>query len=58
LRLKGGIEPAAVKVPAQRQIKPSPALSIIDKAPQTLKGRVVSGGVDHALIDALRAAAK
>jgi hypothetical protein len=23
-----------------------------------LKGRVVSGGVDHALIDALRAAAK
>ena len=62
LRLKGAIEPAATKVSAARQIKPSPALSIIGKAPQTLKGRVigclVSDGVDRTLIDALRAAAK
>ena len=62
LRLKGATEPAATKVSAARQIKPSPALSIIGKAPQTLKGRVigclVSDGVDRTLIDALRAAAK
>jgi catalase len=63
LRLRGAIEPAAtIKVPTQGHIKPSPALSIIGKAMQTLKGRVigclVSDGVDHALIDALRAAAK
>ncbi len=62
LRLEGAIEPAATKVPAQRHIKPSPALSIIGKAPHTLRGRVigclVSDGVDRALIDALRAAAK
>ena len=62
LRLRGPIEPAATTTPPQRQIKPSPALSIIGKAPQTLKGRVigclVSDGFDHALIDAVRAAAK
>jgi len=47
-------------VPARRQIKTSPALSIIGKAPQTLKGRVVgllvTDGVDCGLIEALRAA--
>src|SRR6202022_2543386 len=62
LRLKGAIEPAATKVSAARQIKPSPALSIIGKAPQTLKGRfigcLISDGVNRALIDALRTAAK
>ena len=60
LGLGCGIEPAATKVPARRQIKPSPALSIIGKAPQTLKGRVigllVSDGADCGLIEALRAA--
>ena len=60
LRIGKAIEPAATKVPARRQIKTSPALSIIGKAPQTLKGRVVallvSDGVDCGLIEALRAA--
>ena len=60
LRLGKAIEPATTKAPARRQIKTSPALSIIAKAPQTLKGRVIavliSDGVDCALIEALRAA--
>jgi len=60
LRLEGKIEPAATKVPARREVKPSPALSIIGKAPLTLKGRVVgclvSDGADRALVDALRGA--
>jgi len=60
LRLEGKIEPAATKVPARREVKPSPALSIIGKAPLTLKGRVVgclvSDGADRALVDALRTA--
>lgn len=60
LRLGTGIEPAATTVPARREIKPSPALSIIGKDPHTLKGRVigllVSDGADRALIEALRAA--
>jgi catalase len=60
LRLGKAIEPAATTVPARRQIKPSPALSIIGKAPETLKGRViallVSDGVDCGLIEALRQA--
>ena len=59
-RIGKAIEPAATKVPARRRIKTSPALSIIGKAPQTLKGRVVdllvSDGVDFGLIEALRAA--
>jgi catalase len=60
LRLGKAIEPAATTLPARCQIKPSPALSIIGKAPETLKGRVVallvSDGVDYALIEALRQA--
>jgi catalase len=60
LRLGKAIEPAATTVPARRQIKTSPALSIIGKAPETLKGRViallVSDGVDCGLIEALRQA--
>jgi catalase len=60
LRLGKAIEPAATTLPARRQIKPSPALSIIGKAPETLKGRViallVSDGVDCGLIEALRQA--
>ena len=52
LRLGKAIEPATTTAPARRQIRPSPALSIIGKAPQTLKGRViallVSDGVDCA----------
>jgi len=62
LRLKSAIEPAPTKVLPQSRITPSPALSIIGKARQTLHGRVigclVSDGVDSALMDALRAAAK
>jgi catalase len=60
LRLGKAIEPAATTVPARRQIKPSPALSIIGKLLQTLKGRViallVSDGVDCGLIESLRQA--
>jgi catalase len=60
LRIGKAIEPAATKVLARRQIKTSPALSIIGKAQQTLKGRVVallvSDGVDCGLIEALRKA--
>ena len=60
LRLGTGIEPAATTVPARREIKPSPALSIIGKDPHTLKGRVigllVSDGADPGLIEALRTA--
>ncbi len=41
LRLGSGVEPAATTVPARREIKPSPALSIIGKDPHTLKGRVI-----------------
>jgi catalase len=62
LRLGSGVEPAATTVPARREIKPSPALSIIGKDPHTLKGRVigllVSDGADRGLIEALRAAVK
>ena len=60
LRLGGKIQPAATKVPARSRIEPSPALSIIGKAPETLKGRaigcLVSDGADRALVDALRTA--
>jgi catalase len=60
LRLEGKIEPAATNVPARNGVKPSPALSIIGKAPQTLEGRVVgclvSDGANPTLVDALRAA--
>jgi catalase len=60
LRIGKAIKPAATEVPARRQIKTSPALSIIGKSPQTLKGRIIavlaSDGVDCALIEALRAA--
>jgi catalase len=60
LRLPGAIKPTAAKEPARTEIKTSPALSIIGKAAQTLKGRVigllVSDGADYALIGALRAA--
>src|SRR5262249_28169559 len=41
LRLAGAVKPAATQVPARREIKASPALSMIGKARQTLKGRVV-----------------
>jgi catalase len=60
LRLGHEIEPAATNVPARREIKSSPALSIIGKDPHTLKGRVigvlVSDDADPALIEALRKA--
>src|SRR6202022_198449 len=48
--------------PAKRPIDlaPSPALSLIKKAPATLKGRkigvLITDGVDDALLDRLRAA--
>ena len=62
LRLVGAVEPAPTKVPARSEIKPSPALSIIGKMPQTLKGRVigclVTDGADSAVLDALRTAAQ
>ena len=58
LRLDGTIEPAETKVPARREVKPSPALSIIGKAPQSIKGRIigclVSDGADWSLVEALR----
>ena len=60
LRLGSAIELAVTTMPERRHIKPSPALSIIGKAPQTLKGRVigvlVSDGADCSLIEALRVA--
>jgi catalase len=60
LRIGKAVEPAETKIPVRRQIRTSPALSIIGKAPQTLKGRTIavlaSDGVDCALIEALRAA--
>src|SRR5262249_27652146 len=56
----GVVKPAATQVPARREIKASPALSIIGKAQQTLRGPVagllVSDPVDWALVEALRAA--
>jgi catalase len=60
LRLESKIQPAATKVPARSRVEPSPALSIIGKAPETLKGRaigcLVSDGADGELVDALRTA--
>ena len=60
LRLEHPIEPAATKVPAKQDVKPSPALSIIAKASDTLKGRkvacLVTDGADRVRLDALRAA--
>ena len=62
LRLEKAIEPAATTAPARCQIKPSPALSIIGKAPETLKGRaialLVSDGADCGLIEAFRTAVR
>jgi catalase len=44
------------------ELKPSPALSLIAKAPKTLEGRkvgvLVADGTDNGLLDAVRAAAK
>ncbi|HEU0156735.1 MAG TPA: catalase [Stellaceae bacterium] len=60
LRIDGIVERAETKVPARREVRPSPALSILAKAPQTIKGRVVgcivSDGADGALVEALRQA--
>jgi catalase len=60
LRIDGIVERAETKVPARREVRPSPALSILAKAPQTIKGRVVgcivSDGADGALVKALRQA--
>lgn len=62
MRLDGAIEPAETKTPARRNVEPSPALSIIGKAPEILKGRVigclVSEGSERTMIDALRQAIK
>ena len=60
LRLEHPVEAAQTKVPPKRDVKPSPALSIIAKAPETLKGRkigcLVSDGAERATVDALRKA--
>jgi len=60
LGLQGTVKPADTKVPPKGDVKPSPALSIIGKAPETLKGRVigvmVSDGADASLLAALREA--
>jgi catalase len=53
------VPPAApTAVPAKKNVKPSPALSIIGKAPATLVGRVVgclvTDGTDAAFVDRLR----
>jgi catalase len=60
LGLDEAIKPAETRVPAKKDVEPSPALSILAKAPQTLKGRVVgclaADGADRALVDGLRKA--
>ena len=58
-----GMEGQGERIQPARQpidLKPSPALSIVQKAPRTLEGRtigvLVSDGTDRVLVDALRAA--
>ncbi|MDO8630920.1 MAG: catalase, partial [Phycisphaerales bacterium] len=58
-----GMAGQAERIQPARQpidLKPSPALSIVQKAPRTLEGRtigvLVSDGTDRVLVDALRAA--
>jgi catalase len=60
LGLDEAIKPAEIRVPARKDVKPSPALSILAKAPRTLRGRIVgclaADGADRALVDGLRKA--
>lgn len=60
--MEGQSETIAPAVPPRDNLKPSPALSIIAKAPQTLKGRVVAAlvtdGSDSRAVQRLRQALK
>ncbi|MEP6664307.1 MAG: catalase, partial [Verrucomicrobiota bacterium] len=60
-----GMKGAADKIPpavTPRDLKPSPALSLLKKAPSTLKGRkvgvLITEGFDAALLSAVRASVK
>ena len=56
-RLRQPIEPARAARPTRTDLKPSPALSILAKAPKTLQGRkvgiLVDDGTDTALVKAV-----
>ncbi len=62
LRLKEMPKPAEPAVPTRRDLKPSPALSIIANAPKSFKGRklglLLSDGVSARLVAGVQAAAK
>ena len=61
LGLQGKISPVATTVKAREDLTPSPALSILSKAKETLQGRkigcLVADGTDGKLVAALRSAA-
>ena len=58
LWLENALKPADTKVPAKTGITPSPALSIIGKAPETVKGCIIgcliTDGVDRGILEELR----
>ncbi|MEX6507299.1 catalase [Jiella sp. M17.18] len=62
LRLKEMPKPAPAAMPTRQDLAKSPALSILLNGPESFKGRkigvLVSDGVDDALLDGLKAAAK
>jgi len=62
LGLQGKIEPVPTTVKVRTDLKPSPSLSILAKAKQTLEGRkigvLIADGTDTGLVQALTAAAK
>ncbi|MFO1153834.1 MAG: catalase [Rhodospirillales bacterium] len=62
LGMPGAIPAFTPAMPVNDSIPPSPALSLIGKAPATLKGRkigvLVSDGFDPAMLDGIKAAAK
>ena len=62
LGLQSEITPAPTPVKARTDLKPSPALSILAKAKETLEGRkvgcLIADGTDGRLVSSLRASAK
>ena len=62
LGLAGSVKPVATTVKARTDLQPSPALSILQKAKQTLEGRkvgcLVADGTDAELVASLKAAVK
>jgi len=62
LGMQGEITPVATTVKARTDLKPSPALSILGKAKNSLEGRkvgcLVADGTDAGVVRALKAAAK